>query len=144
MTQLNLQRNKQFPHHPPPVHHPAHQESAGLTTSSPTEARLESPIRITGPTDRKKIQEEPQLWGWGRGGGPALRLSYICYIHICWGRGGAPRWSPCSLFGWWFGFREPLWVRLVDSIGLSVESISPLGTSVLSAPLRQESPCSIG
>ena len=42
-----------------------------------------------------------------------------------------PKSSPCLLVGWWFSLWEPQGSILVDSVGLSVESLSSLGPSIL-------------
>jgi hypothetical protein len=56
-------------------------------------------------------------------------------LHICRGT----RFTPCSLFGWWFSLWEPKGLRLVDSVGLSVEPLSSLDSLVLPPTPTQDS-----
>ena len=43
-------------------------------------------------------------------------------------------------FGWWLSLWEPQGSRLVDSVGLPVEFLSPPGSSNLSPTLSQDFP----
>ena len=47
------------------------------------------------------------------------------------------------LFGWWFSLLDPQGSRLVDSVGFSVEILSPLDHVILPPTLTYEAPSSI-
>ena len=77
----------------------AHQVSAGLGTSSPTEARQSRPVRVTGSTGRQQSQTKP----------PQDKAAHL--LHMCRGLGPA---LVCSLVdGSFLGT-----IRIVDSDGL--------------------------
>lgn len=73
---------------------PPQSVTAGLGTSSLTEARQDGPVRKTGSIGRQHIQGQPlfQLLG-DRHEDQGAHLLHMCMRH---------RSSPCSLFGWWF------------------------------------------
>jgi len=51
---------------------------------------------------------------------------HICYIWV-----RRPKSSPCMFFVWWFRLWEPQGSRLVDSVGLPEEFLSPSGPAIL-------------
>jgi hypothetical protein len=102
------------------------QVSVRLGVSSPTEARQGSPAR-TNHTQATAFGIAPlQLFGTHMK--TKLNICYICE--------GRPRSSLCLIFGWWFSLWEPQGSRLVDSVGLPVEFLSPLGAAILPSMLQ--------
>jgi hypothetical protein len=102
----------------------AHQVTAGLGTSYLTEVRQDSPVRGTGSTGWQQSEGQLQLQFWGEQHEDQIAL----LLQIC-GRGAV--FSPwCSLVGSSVSgsFQE---LRLVDSVSLFVESLFPLGPSIL-------------
>jgi len=101
---------------------PAHRVTAGLGTSSPTEARQGSPVMGMKSTGRQQSQEQrlPQL----------LRDPHedqaAHLLHMF----GKPRSSLCWLFGWWFS----LWVS--PRVQVSWLCWSSCGISVLNFSIR--------
>jgi hypothetical protein len=101
--------------------------TVGLSSSSPTKAQLSSRVTERGSSNREQSQRQPPLQLLGdphEDQGEHL---------LCMCRG--PRSSPCMFFGWWFNLCEPLWARLVDSVGLIVMSLTPPAHSILSSTL---------
>lgn len=102
------------------------QVADGLVTSFPNGARKGSPVRGAGSTGRQKSQ--------GKLPGTNMKTK----LHICFICSGAL--APalvCSLVGCSvLGTSQG--PRLVDFIGLLMESLSPLGSSILLPTLPQE------
>ena len=96
------------------------QVTAGLGTSSPTEARQSSPVRGIGSIGGQQSQRGPSPVS----GGPTWTLTYLLYM--CRGLGLA---CVCSLVGGSVS-GSPQGSRLVDSVGLFVESLSTLGPAI--------------
>jgi hypothetical protein len=102
-----------------------------LGTSSPIEPRQGRPVRGKGSRDRQQGQSQPLL----------LQLqvphedqaAHLLHMY--------QETTSISgmLFGWWFSFCEPLWSRLVDSVGFLVVSLATLDPSILPLPLLQDS-----
>jgi hypothetical protein len=111
---------------PPPEvsFYPVYQVSAGLGDSSPTEA---SPVGEWTPQTGNVFKDSPYSSCWRTHINTEL---HICYIYA---RSVGPA---CVLFLVCGSVSESSqWFRFVDSDGLLVESLSPLGPSILSPTL---------
>jgi hypothetical protein len=122
-------------------YHPtlAHQVSAGLGTSSPTEARQGSPARGMGSTDRQadnRFRDSHTLVV----GGPASRPISLFATYV---GGGVPGLAHASSLVGGSVSGSTQRSRLIDSFGLPVEPLSSLGLSILPLILPQDSPSSI-
>jgi hypothetical protein len=94
----------------------AHQVTAGLGTSSPTEARQGSPVRDMGSTVRQQSQEQPQLQLLGN---PQEDQSSHLLHMSDWARS-----RPCMLPGWRFN----LWEDPRVLVTYPLQSLSPSPT----------------
>lgn len=106
----------------------AHPVSEGLTASSSTEAPRGSPVRGRRASGRQLSQRQPPLHLLeDPHEEQAAHLPQMCR---------EPRSSHRMLLGWWFSLWEPPHprhgLRLVDSVGFIVVSLTPLAPSILS------------
>jgi predicted membrane metal-binding protein len=70
------------------------QVSAGLCTSSPTEASQGNPARRTYAMYRQQLLGQPPFH--------LFETHMKTKLHICYKSTGRPSSNPCMLFGWWF------------------------------------------
>jgi hypothetical protein len=114
-----------------------HQVTEKLGAFSPTEAsKAASPVRGMRSIGKQQILEQPLLQLLGDlHEDQAAHLLHKCRVGVL---------SVQTMLALWLVIQSqsPQWSKLVDSVGLLVESLLPLGPSVLPPNLLQDSPSS--